>query len=44
MHGDEVCMLGYAVDDIHNCIVAMSFWQFDYEVHADHVPWCLRCL
>jgi hypothetical protein len=22
----------------------MGFRQFDYEVNADHVPWCLRCL
>jgi hypothetical protein len=44
MHRDEVHTLGYTVDDIHNCIIAMGFWQFDYEVHADHVPWCLRCL
>jgi hypothetical protein len=22
----------------------MGLWQFDYEVDADHVPWCLRCL
>jgi hypothetical protein len=31
-------------DDIHNCVVAMGFRQFDYEVHADYIPWCLRCL
>jgi hypothetical protein len=22
----------------------MGLWQFDYEVDADRVPWCLRCL
>jgi hypothetical protein len=44
MHRDEVRVLGYAVDDIHNCVVAMGFRQFNYEVNTDHVPWCLRCL
>jgi hypothetical protein len=38
------CVLGYAVDDIHNCVISMGLRQLDYEVHADHVPWCLRCL
>jgi hypothetical protein len=42
--GDEVCVLGYTVDDVHNCIIAMGFQQFDYEVDTDHVPWCLQCL
>jgi hypothetical protein len=22
----------------------MGFWQLNYEVDADRVPWCLRCL
>jgi hypothetical protein len=44
MCGDEVHTLGYAVDNVHNCIIAMGFRQFDYEVNTDHVPWCLRCL
>jgi hypothetical protein len=22
----------------------MGFWQLDYKVNADGVPWCLRCL
>jgi hypothetical protein len=44
MHRDEVHVLGYMVDNIHNCIVPMGVRQFDYEVHTDHVPWCLRCL
>jgi hypothetical protein len=22
----------------------MGFWQFDYEVDADCVPWCIWCL
>jgi hypothetical protein len=22
----------------------MGFWQFDYKVYADYIPWCLRCL
>jgi hypothetical protein len=35
---------GYAVDDIHNCIIAMGLRQFDYEVNTDHVPWCRWCL
>jgi hypothetical protein len=34
-------MLGYTVDDIHNCIISMGFRQFDYEVNTNHVPWCL---
>jgi hypothetical protein len=42
MHRDEVCVLGYAVDDVHNCIISMGFRQFDYEVNTDHVPWCLE--
>jgi hypothetical protein len=37
-----VHVLGYTVNDIHNCIIAMGFRQFDYEVDADHVPWCLQ--
>jgi hypothetical protein len=41
MHRDEVHALGYTVDNIHNCVIAMGFRQFDYEVNADHVPWCL---
>jgi hypothetical protein len=37
MCGDEVCALGYTVDDIHNGIIPMGFRQFDYEVDADDV-------
>jgi hypothetical protein len=37
---DEVCMLVYAVDNIHSCVIAMRFRQFDYEVNSDHIPWC----
>jgi hypothetical protein len=44
VHRDEVCTLGYTVNDIHDCVIAMGFWQFDYEVDADRVPWCLWCL
>jgi hypothetical protein len=44
MHRDKVHALGKAVDDTHNCVVPMGFGQLDYEVHADCVPWCLRCL
>jgi hypothetical protein len=44
MHRDEVRALGYTVDKIYNWVIAMGFRQFDYEVHADHVPWCSRCL
>jgi hypothetical protein len=44
MYWDEVRTLGYTVDNIHNCIIAMGFWQLDYEVHADYIPWFLRCL
>jgi hypothetical protein len=44
MHGDEVCALGYTIDGIYNCVIAMGFRQFDYEVDADCVPWCLWCL
>jgi hypothetical protein len=36
MHGDKVCALGYTVDNIHNCVVAMGFRQFNYEVHTDN--------
>jgi hypothetical protein len=44
MRRDEVCVLGYTVNDIHDCVVAMGLRQFDYEVDTDHVPWCLQCL
>jgi hypothetical protein len=44
MHWDEVCALGQAVDDIHNCVIPMGFRQLNYEVNTDCVPWCLRCL
>jgi hypothetical protein len=37
-------VLGYTVNDIHNCIIAMEFRQFDNEVHTDHILWCLRSL
>jgi hypothetical protein len=41
---DEVCMLGEAVDNTHNCVIAMGFRQLDYEVYADYLPWCIGCL
>jgi hypothetical protein len=41
---DEVHMLDYTVNNIHNCVIPMGFRQFDYEVNADHIPWYLRCL
>jgi hypothetical protein len=44
MHRNEVHALGYAVDNIHNCVMAIKFRQFDYEVNTNHVPWCLRYL
>jgi hypothetical protein len=44
MRRDEVRALRYTVDDTHNCIVAMGFRQFNYEVDADRVPWSLWCL
>jgi hypothetical protein len=44
VHWDEVCTLGKAVNDTHNCIVAMGFWQLNYEVYADYLPWCIGCL
>jgi hypothetical protein len=44
MHRDEVHSLGYAVNNVHDCIIAMGCRQFDYEVNTDHIPWCLRCL
>jgi hypothetical protein len=44
MHRDEVHTLGYTVDDVYNCMIAMGFRQFNYKVDADHVPWCLQCL
>jgi hypothetical protein len=28
MHRDEVHALGYTVDDIHTCVIAMGFRQF----------------
>jgi hypothetical protein len=44
MHWDEVCVLGKAVDDTHNCVIAMGFWQLNYEVYTDYLPWCIGCL
>jgi hypothetical protein len=44
MHRDEVCVLGYTIDNVHNCVIAMGFRQFDYEVNTDHIPCCLRYL
>jgi hypothetical protein len=44
MHRDEVCMLGYTVDNVHDCVISMGFRQFDYEVNTNYVPWCIRCL
>jgi hypothetical protein len=41
---DEVCTLGKAVDDTHDCIIALGFQQLDYKVYADYLPWCVRCL
>jgi hypothetical protein len=38
MYSDKVCVLGYTVDDIHNCIIAMVFRQLNYEVNTDYVP------
>jgi hypothetical protein len=35
---NEVCVLGKAVDDTHNCIIAMGFRQLDYEVYTDYLP------
>jgi hypothetical protein len=37
MRRNEVCAFGYAVDDIHNCVIAMGLGQFNYEVNTDHV-------
>jgi hypothetical protein len=44
MHRDEVRALGEVVDDTHNCVIAMRFQQLNYEVHADYLSWCVRCL
>jgi hypothetical protein len=41
---DEVHVLGKAVDDTHHCAIAMGFQQLNYEVYADYLPWCVRCL
>jgi hypothetical protein len=41
---DEVRALGKAVNDTNNCVIPMGFRQLNYEVDADCVPWCLRCL
>jgi hypothetical protein len=40
----EVHAFGQTVDDTHNCVVPMGFWQLDYEVNADCVPWFRQCL
>jgi hypothetical protein len=44
MRRNEVRAFGYAVDDVHNCIIAMGLGQFNYEVDTDRVPWFRRCL
>jgi hypothetical protein len=41
--GYEVRALAEAVDDDHDCVVAMCERQFHYEVHADGVPTFRRC-
>jgi hypothetical protein len=41
---NKVCTLGKAVDNTHNCVVAMGFWQLDYEVYTYYLPWCVGCL
>jgi hypothetical protein len=37
-------VFSYAVDNVHNCVIAMGLRQFNYEVNTDHVPWFCRCL
>jgi hypothetical protein len=44
MRRNEVHVFGYAVDDVHNCIIAMGLGQFNYEVDTDRVPWFHQCL
>jgi hypothetical protein len=41
---NEVRAFGYAVDDVHNCIIAMGLRQFNYEVNTNRVPWFRQCL
>jgi hypothetical protein len=44
MHWYEMRVLGQTVDDAHNRVIPMGFWQLDYEVNADCVPWFRQCL
>jgi hypothetical protein len=44
MHQNEVCALGKAVNHTHDCVIAMGFWQLNYEVYTDYLLWCVRCL
>jgi hypothetical protein len=37
-------VFGYAINNVHNGIIAMELWQFNYEVNTDHVPWFRQCL
>jgi hypothetical protein len=44
MHRNEVRAFGYAVDNVHNCVITMGLGKFNYEVNTDRVPWCRWCL
>jgi hypothetical protein len=44
MHRNEVRTFSYAVDDVHNCVIAMGLGQSNYEVNTDRVPWFRQCL
>ena len=35
---NEVGHLTHRIYNIHDCIVAVRFWEFDNEVNADGVP------
>lgn len=35
---NEVCSFSYGVDNIHDCVMSVGFWEFDNEVYTDGVP------
>jgi hypothetical protein len=36
--GDEVCSLGYTINNYNDCVIAMSMRKLDNEVDTDDIP------
>jgi hypothetical protein len=41
---DEMCSLGYTVNNYHDCIIAMSLGELNNEVNTDDIPLILWSL